>query len=495
MTLSQTFTLASRNEIFWEFTRGLCPQCKKLVDARVIIRDDKVYLRKRCPEHGEAEALIFSDAKLYVDIARYNKPGSLPMAFASEISDGCPYDCGLCPDHQQHSCLGIIEINNTCNLDCPVCFNSSGTHHPKNGTAFELTYEQVETILDNYVRFEGSPEALQFSGGEPTLHPQLLDFVALAKEKGIRYVMINSNGIKIAHDDKLLEGLARLRPIIYMQFDGFETETNRAIRGKANLLDDKLLALDRLAQANVRVVLVPAIERGVNDHEIGKIVEFGLGHPAVFGINFHCVFHVQRHLPADPLQRMTVPDIVHGIEAQTEGLFTLKDFVPVPCCMPTCSFVTYALFQDDNVIPIPRMIPVDQYLDYVKNRTLPSLSDDLLAVLERLWSSSAQVGSDRAALDVAAAVGNLPTVAASRSGDRCPSCHVSLPLSQHSSTDLARHVFMLSVRDFMDTDTFSVKNAMKCCIGFLTTDGRMIPFCTYNTIGYREKVDAQRLVR
>jgi uncharacterized radical SAM superfamily Fe-S cluster-containing enzyme len=494
MTLPKT-TLASRNEIFWEFTRSLCPICKKIVDAHVVLRENKVFLRKRCPEHGQSEALIFSDAQLYVDIARYNKPGSVPAAFATEIKDGCPTDCGLCPDHQQHSCLGLIELNNTCNLDCPVCFANSGTHHPKDGTAFELSYAEVESMLDNYVRFEGNPEVLQFSGGEPTLHPQLLDFIALAQDKGIRHVMVNTNGIKIAHDDALLAGLAKLKPSIYLQFDGFDTETNRVIRGKPDLLEHKLLALDRLAQADVRVVLVPAIEHGVNEHEIGKIVEFGLAHPAVFGINFQCVFHAQRHIPADPLERVTIPDIVGGIETQTKGLFTLQDFVPVPCCMPSCSFVTYAMLQDDNVIPIPRVIPVDTYLDYIKNRTIPGLSDDLLAALERLWSSSAQVGSERASLDVATAVGSLPTTPLSRSGERCPSCHVSLPLSNHPSSDLARHVFMLSIRDFMDTNTFSVKNAMKCCVGFLTTDGRMIPFCTYNTVGYREQIQAERIAR
>ncbi|MGC1377654.1 MAG: radical SAM protein [Anaerolineales bacterium] len=487
--------LASRNEIFWEFTRSLCPTCKKLVDAQVLLRDNKVFLRKRCPEHGQSEALIFSDAQMYVDIARYNKPGSLPAEFATQVKRGCPTDCGLCPDHQQHSCLGIIEINNTCNLDCPVCFANSGTHPPKDGAAFELTYEQVESMLDSYVRFECNPEVLQFSGGEPTLHPQLLDLIALAKDKGIRHVMVNTNGIKIAHDDRLLEGLARLKPTIYLQFDGFEAETNRILRGKPDLLEHKLRALDRLAKADVRAVLVPAIERGVNEHEIGKIVEFGLGHPAVFGINFQCVFRAQRHIPADPLERITIPDIVRGIETQTNGLFTMQDFVPVPCCMPTCSFVTYAMLHDNNVIPIPRVVPVDTYLDYVKNRTVPGLSDDMLIALERLWSSSAQVGSDGATRDIAAVIGALPTTPESRTGERCPSCHVSLPLSQHPSPDLARHVFMLSIRDFMDPYTFSIKNAMKCCIGFLTTDGRMIPFCTYNTVGYRERAEAERLVK
>jgi uncharacterized radical SAM superfamily Fe-S cluster-containing enzyme len=211
-----------RSEILWEVTRSLCPTCRQVIDGQVYLRDNKVFLRKRCPEHGSFEALIFGDARLYVDIARFNKPGTRPREFASEVRDGCPYDCGLCTDHQQHACLGVIEVNNLCNLDCPVCFANAGTHHAHDGQGFELTYEQVDFMLDAYLAAEGSPEVLQFSGGEPTLHPRILDFIALANQKGIRYVMLNTNGIRIARDDRFVEGLAALKPHIYLQFDGFE---------------------------------------------------------------------------------------------------------------------------------------------------------------------------------------------------------------------------------------------------------------------------------
>jgi hypothetical protein len=163
--------------------------------------------------------------------------------------------------------------------------------------------------------------------------------------------------------------------------------------------------------------------------------------------------------------------------------------------MPTCNFVTYAMIDGDTVTPIPRVLDVDFYLDYIKNRTMPALNDDLLRSLEMLWSSSAQVGSDRDAAVVSGIAGGLNgangkpdpgTVAAAR----CASCHSHLPLSAHAPRDLAKHVFMVNTRDFMDPWTFSVKNVMKCCVEFLTPDGRMIPFCAYNTVGYREQVSA-----
>jgi 7,8-dihydro-6-hydroxymethylpterin dimethyltransferase len=340
--------------------------------------------------------------------------------------------------------------------------------------------DQVDFMLDRYVQAEGDPEVLQFSGGEPTLHPRLLDFVQLAKDKGIAYVMINTNGLKIAHDDRLLAGLERLKPHIYMQFDGFDSSTTRVLRGRDDLVAQKLRALDRLAEADVRVVLVAAVERGVNEHEVGAIVEFGLRHPAVFGVMFQPAFRAQRHVAGDPLRRVTIPDVLKALELQTSGKFKLDDFVPVPCCMPTCNFVTYALLDGDTVTPIPRVLEVDSYLDYISNRTLPSLNDELIKTLERLWSSSARVGSEQSAVDVHSLVGGS-----------CPACHSRLPLSAHAARDLARHVFMINTRDFMDPWTFNVKNVMKCCVEFIVPDGRMIPFCAYNSVGYREQVAAQ----
>src|ERR1039457_2887140 len=245
--------------VFYELTRSICPTCRRVIDAKVVLRDNKVYMRKRCPDCGPFEALVYADAQAYTTQARYNKPGTIPLAFSGEIRDGCPHDCGLCPDHQQHTCLGIIEVNSACNMDCPLCFSNASP-------GFSLSLEEVEQMLDDYVRTEGNPEVVQFSGGEPTIHPQIIDFVRAAKARGIPFVMINTNGKRIARDDRFLDQLNAVRPSLYCQFDGFESETYRILRGEPDILDEKLRALDRLAQIGLNVTIVPAIERGVNEH-------------------------------------------------------------------------------------------------------------------------------------------------------------------------------------------------------------------------------------
>ncbi|HTT04456.1 MAG TPA: radical SAM protein [Steroidobacteraceae bacterium] len=452
--------------VFHELTRSICPSCRRVIDAQVLLRDNKVYMRKRCPDCGPVEALVYADAAAYVSQARFNKPGTVPLAFGTPIVEGCPYDCGLCPDHQQHTCVGIIEVNSTCDMACPLCFASAAP-------GFNLTLEEVEALLDDFVRTEGRPEVVQFSGGEPTVHPQILEFVSAARAREIPFVMINTNGRRIAQDERFADELAQLRPSLYFQFDGFERETYRIIRGDPDALEDKLLALDRLAERGLNVTLVPAIERGVNDQEVGRIIDFAIAHPAVRGINFQPAFHTGRHLAHDPMQRVTIPEIVGWIEAQTASRFMRSDFVPVPCCFPTCNAVTYAFVHEGQVTPLPRLVDVSAYLDYISNRAMPDLGQSIRQALEGLWSSASVPGSEKSRAQLTL------------------SCQACGTLPESSLGELAASMIMIMLQDFMDPWTFNQKNLMKCCKEFLLPGGRQIPFCAYNSLGYREQARAQ----
>ena len=296
-----------------------------------------------------------------------------------------------------------------------------------------------------------------------------------AQARGIPNVMLNTNGKRIATDDGFLAELAEIRPNIYFQFDGFESETYRIIRGEADILPKKLRALDRLAEIGCSVILVPAIERGVNEKEIGRIVRFGLDHPAVKGINFQPAFHTGRHSAHDPMRRITNPDIIRLIEDQTEGMFRKTDFVPVPCCFPTCNSVTYAYIDDEkNVTPLPRILNVEDYLDYISNRVMPDLGAEIRRALEGLWSSSAVQGSEKVAREFSFS---------------CSAC--GLPDGGLDVNGLSNFMFMIMLQDFMDPWTFNQKNLMKCCKEFLLPGGKQVPFCAYNTVGYREQARQQ----
>jgi uncharacterized radical SAM superfamily Fe-S cluster-containing enzyme len=453
-----------RDEVFLELTRSICPVCKRVVDAEMNIRDGRVLLRKRCPEHGAFEGLVYSDAELYVQQLGYNKPGTLPLEFQTDAADGCPLDCGLCPEHRQHTCLALIEVNSGCNLDCPLCFADSG-HQPD---GFSLTREQVGSMLDRFVAAEGEPEVVQLSGGEPTLHPQLVEFVAMAKARGIRVVMVNTNGIRLARDRRFAERLASAGPHVYLQFDGFERETHLALRGK-DLRADKERALEVCAELGMTVTLVAAVERGVNEHELGAIVRFGVSHPAVNSVVFQPATHAGRHLVFDPLARLTNADVMHLLAEQVPESLRVSDFVPVPCCFPSCRSMCYSLVDGDALLPLARLVDVDEYLDYASNRVVADL--EVRHALERMFSASATLPASTEAALLA-----------------CESCGIDLPAAL---ADLRRHAFLITAQDFQDAYTLNVRQLMKCCVTQLTPDGRLIPFCAYNTVGYREQVRAQ----
>lgn len=475
---------ADRDEVFVEYTKSICPVCKTVVDAQVNIRDGKVYLRKRCREHGVFEALVYGDAQMYLDSARFNKPGTIPLTFHTEVNDGCPSDCGLCPEHKQHACLGIIEVNTGCNLDCPICFADSG-HQPD---GYAITVEQCAAMLDAFVAAEGEAEVVMFSGGEPTIHKHILDFVDLAQARPIKAVNINTNGIRLASDKRFVAALGGRNRVpgravnIYLQFDSFDEATHLAIRGR-DLRQIKQRALDNCAEAGLTVTLVAAVERGLNDHELGDIIEYGLAHPAVRSVSFQPVTHAGRHVEFDPLTRLTNSDIVHGIAAQRPQWFAASDFFPVPCCFPTCRSITYLLTEgtpgqpDFGVVPIPRLLNVEDYLDYVSNRVIPDHA--VREALEKLWSASAFMGTDTTEEKLRAAAQAL---------DCADACGVNLPEAVANLTDRA---FMIVIQDFQDPYTLNVKQLMKCCVEEITPDGRLIPFCAYNSVGYREQVREQ----
>jgi uncharacterized radical SAM superfamily Fe-S cluster-containing enzyme len=445
-------------------TQSICPHCMAVLDAAVVIRDGRVVLSRECPVHGRIEAVVYGDAERYLEIQRFNKPGEIPLARQTEISQGCPRDCGICPEHAQHTCLGIIEVNTACNLDCPICFADSGTGPQEHG--YSVTLEQVEFMLDAFVGAEGSPEALQLSGGEPTIHPQILEMLAAAKRRGIPLVMLNTNGIRLARDRRFAPALAELGVHVYLQFDGFDERTQLAIRGRS-LTHEKFRALERCAEAGVSVSLAAAIERGINEHELGAIIRFGIEHPAVTGVFLQPVTHSGRFRPdSDPLDKLTNSDVIAAVARQLPEWFRADDFVPVPCCSPSCRSATFALYDGEDVVPLTRLVEVERYLDYVTNRAIPDI--EVRKALEGLWSAKAAGGSEPVMERL-----------------ECVACASAIPAEL---AEVAARGFMIVVQDFQDPYTLDIAKLRKCCVSEIVPDGRLIPFCAYNSVGYRDQV-------
>jgi 7,8-dihydro-6-hydroxymethylpterin dimethyltransferase len=444
-------------------TKGLCPTCLRVVPGETIEREGRVYLRRTCPHHGTQESLTLSDASWWERSRRFVTAGRRPAHTATETVHGCPYDCGFCPEHRQHACVTVFEITEACNLQCPACF--AGDAHVRHASLGDL-----EAMADALVRAEGGQaDVAMLSGGEPTLHPRFFEVADAVRSRPIRYIMVNTNGVRVARDPGFAAGIAEREMLVYLQFDGFSSDAYRVLRGREDLLEVKLRALDNLTEAGARVVLVATVLKGVNDHEVGEIVRFGAEHPAIRAVSLQPQFGEGRFVPFDPLDRMTVTDVIAAIERDS-GLFTRDDFLPIPCCDPVCTAATYAYAGPGGVIPVTRLVPVESYLEYLADAPMPHLSEpfrrdleEMREVLLRLYSKSAPAGSDRQAEAFLCACQPLLTEIA-------------------GIDDLPDHIFAVTIEGFMDRWTFDVARAATCCVQEALPDGRIVPFCVYNTL-------------
>jgi hypothetical protein len=368
---------------------------------------------------------------------------------------GCPQDCGICPDHEQHTCISLLEITDGCNLCCPSCYASA------QGSKF-LDLETINSMLDNYVRYEGHPEVLQISGGEPTLHPELFKIIKLAHAKKIHHVMLNTNGIRLSEDADFAKELLDSNIELYLQFDGFNPDTYEKLRGSWEVFHLKQLALETIAKYRIPTTLVVTLVKGLNDDQIGEIVKFAINNRFIRGITFQPIFYLNDNIEFNPMDRLTLPDVVKEIESQTKSLFRISDFVPLPCSYPTCCSLTYAFIRNGEVIPVTRMVNVEKYLDYFCNKVIVSPASILRGSLERLWSAGASLSAGQVLKDF--------------------SCVCGMNFSPGILEQLKNNVLRIMIKPFMDAHTFDYKRAMKCCVHVLRPDGKLIPFCVYNNI-------------
>jgi 7,8-dihydro-6-hydroxymethylpterin dimethyltransferase len=467
-----------RNYTFLGTTQSLCPDCLALVPAKILRRGKRVYFRKNCAEHGIREDFICSDAAWY-DRMEFALPARMPAKFGVEPDRGCPYDCGLCSEHEQHTCVGVLEITSSCNLTCPMCYAGSapGGKH--------LSLADCRRQIDALVAAEGRAEVCQLSGGEPTVHPQFADVLAYALSKKIDYVMINTNGIRFAKDAELVDLVARHkdRVEIYFQMDGLDDAVNEELRGE-KLLETKLAALDRLGEAGIHVTLVCTLQGGVNDDQLGPLVEFGLARPHITGISFQPATYSGRHvLPADLERRITFPDVIAGVAKQTGGLFAESDFLPLPCAHPNCHQIAIAYRSGGTAVPVSRFIDAQQNFDLLANGISFTRAKARELIGQYLSRQSCCGGK----------CGPQPVQGSKFNVQSSSTLNLELgTLNPPAAEDFfskimaeqlgAENLFRITITSFLDAYNFDVRRVMKCCTHHVLPSGHVIPFCAYNVL-------------
>lgn len=505
----------TRPYLFYDVTLSICSTCYRKVEGKTVFQDDKVFLLKRCPDHGSEKVLIADDVDYYRRCREiFIKPPEMPLVYNTPVKWGCPYDCGLCTDHEQHSCLTLVEICDYCNLRCPVCYAESGPERQQ-----FRTLAQVEKMLDAVVRNEGHPDVVQLSGGEPTVHPNFFEIVELAKARPIRHLMVNTNGLRIAQEEDFVKRLAEVKEDfeVYLQFDSFEREPLMQLRG-ADLRRIREQAIENLNRHNISTNLVVTLKKGLNDHEIGKTIDYALKQPCVRGVTFqpiqdagrleswvgddiqdHC--HPERSMifgeagdhtqsrglefvspPANKANgrsirnfnpatdRLTLTELRRKILEQT-NVFKPEDVIPVPC-HPDSLAMAYALKLNGKVTPLTSMIPPDVLINGAKNTILyeqePAVRDGLFKLFATNHSPQSQAGTLRELLCC------LPKV------------FVPEKISYEN-------IFRVIIMQFIDAHSFDVRSVKKSCVHIVHPDGRLIPFDTYNLF-YRDDLEKSRLL-
>ena len=427
-------------------TTSVCPECLRVIQADHVLEDDnRIYMKKTCPEHGEFSSLIWDgDEQSYLEWDT--------AVNAAKIKDhySCPENCGLCPDHQSEGCCVIIEVTKRCNLRCPVCFASAGT------ASEDVSLDEIEGIYD-LLRKNGSDFNIQLSGGEPTLRDDLDKIVAMGKERGFTSFQLNTNGLRIAEEEAYAKHLKDIGITwVFLQFDGTDDSIYRTLRGK-ELLEKKLAAIKKCREASLPVELVATLVKDVNTSHIGHIIRFALANsPEVRGVHFQPMCFMGRHEISSVNDRVTIPFVLRELENQTGGILKATDFYGGGAESSYCSFHASYIKNSDELI---------SYSKKKRNTASSFTSSETREFVSGTWGyTDDEIPDEEAGEDIK---------------NRCCTDEAEMTMDDFLRM-IKRNTFVVSGMEFMDAYNLDLERLRRCYI--IETDRKrgMVPFCAYN---------------
>jgi len=466
---------------------SLCPICLKVINARIFQEKEAVMIEKRCEEHGYFKDVYWSDVALYRKFMGYWTDGS-GIDGSSQTRLGCPFDCGICENHKTGTLLANIDVTSRCNLSCPTCFADAGDSEN------EPTMDQLRAMMMT-VRDQRPVlcSAIQFSGGEPTMRSDLPEIVALARQLGFTQIQVATNGIKLAASPNLCRSLVQNGlTTVYLQFDGVTPEPYRILRGR-DLLPMKRQAIENLRRAKqMSTVLVPTLAKGVNDNQIGDIVKFAIGESDVVkGINFQPVSFTGRIDQSERNEkRVTIPDIFSLLEDQTDNEITRDDFYPVPFVAPISSLIAAETGMLQPSMTVHPCCGAATYIYYIKGHMIPiTRFVDVGGLMERIKEivqdyDGSKLGWIRMNSII---LKELPKfIDEPRTSESLNITGLLLSVFRkgtwESLAEFHNSSLFLGIMHFQDLYNMDLERLQRCGIHYILPDGRIIPFCSYNTI-------------
>ncbi|MBI2373207.1 MAG: radical SAM protein [Deltaproteobacteria bacterium] len=452
-------------------TVGICPTCHMALPASLLERDGKIYMGKSCPTHGRFKSLIASDAAWYHAAQSRRSPSLRLQAHQTQTTRGCPHDCGVCPEHEQNNSVPVIEITNVCNLDCPICFAD-------NQHDYMMSVDEFEGCLDSLDRSGSDVDVLVLTGGEPTAHPKLVELVERAyRRPRVPRVAIATNGILLARREELVRRLAAANAYVLFQLDSTDPEKNRALRGKEMTeIRDRALAL--LEKHDVHTSILMTVIGGLNDDEIGALLDLTLSRPFIRGLEVQTMAYTGsggRRVRFDPRTRITGTDLIQNIEAQSNGLVRRSDFLPMPHPHPNCAAITYLLaLNDGTYLPFLRFTDLEVYRSAITSQFIAHPGDkheELLGqVIDGVWANVDRVEKGPIVLETLKRL----------LGELYP-CDRETSRADRIRT-VQKYVKNVFLHNYMDDHSFDAAVLRKCTSMQILPDGRMIPNCGYRVL-------------